>query len=264
MIAFFRKIRKSLLGSGRAGRYLPYAIGEIVLVMIGILLALQVNTWNENRVAKIALRKSLESLISDLESDAMMWKTLKKNQIFRFYSLQHLLKLAGEEGLAMGPDEVMLPYEENDIWQGEFPEQADRKFLMLTFRWSYRVGVSDPNTSVLDELKGTGQYSSLSAELKGAVYEYYRVGTLRFGTGTQNMTNGVIDRWLVSLEKDGIIPMDLTSVADPVGLIRGQKDRIAMVRALARSAWFNSFSLESLNIQLKELIALIHQELNKI
>ncbi len=49
MINVFNKIRKQLLDENKTGRYLKYAIGEIVLVMIGILLALQVNNWNQNR-----------------------------------------------------------------------------------------------------------------------------------------------------------------------------------------------------------------------
>ena len=43
MIKFFRNIRQQLLGEGKTGKYLKYALGEILLVMIGILLALQVN-----------------------------------------------------------------------------------------------------------------------------------------------------------------------------------------------------------------------------
>ena len=60
MINFFRKIRQNLLNeglpAGQAGKttkYLKYAIGEIFLVVIGILIALQINTWNQNRI-KIA------------------------------------------------------------------------------------------------------------------------------------------------------------------------------------------------------------------
>jgi hypothetical protein len=55
MIKFFRKIRQNLLVENRfnkpaspAGRYLLYAIGEIILVVIGILIALQINNWNEH------------------------------------------------------------------------------------------------------------------------------------------------------------------------------------------------------------------------
>ena len=49
MLTFFRKIRKALLESGSTQKYLLYAIGEIALVVIGILIALQINNWNEWR-----------------------------------------------------------------------------------------------------------------------------------------------------------------------------------------------------------------------
>ncbi|NNL15708.1 MAG: hypothetical protein HKO81_03590 [Flavobacteriaceae bacterium] len=48
----FRKIRQSLIKEGNLKRYIPYAIGEILLVMIGILLAFQVNKWNDLRIKK--------------------------------------------------------------------------------------------------------------------------------------------------------------------------------------------------------------------
>lgn len=49
MIPFFRKIRKKFLAENRVTKYLVYALGEIILVVIGILIALQVNNWNEGR-----------------------------------------------------------------------------------------------------------------------------------------------------------------------------------------------------------------------
>lgn len=52
MIKFFRKIRQSLLAEGKTTQYIKYAIGEIVLVMVGILLALQVSNWNQERIAR--------------------------------------------------------------------------------------------------------------------------------------------------------------------------------------------------------------------
>jgi hypothetical protein len=52
MIKFFRKIRQNLLSEGKTVKYLKYAIGEIVLVVIGILIALSINNWNENQKKK--------------------------------------------------------------------------------------------------------------------------------------------------------------------------------------------------------------------
>jgi hypothetical protein len=66
MIKFFRKIRQNLLSEGKTGNYLKYAIGEIALVMIGILLALQVNEWNNERNRQRAEQDIIEQLIADL------------------------------------------------------------------------------------------------------------------------------------------------------------------------------------------------------
>ncbi|NNL80827.1 MAG: hypothetical protein HKO67_10085 [Flavobacteriaceae bacterium] len=77
MIKFFRNIRYKLMEKGNTGKYLKYAIGEIVLVMIGILLALQVNNWNQGRLRAIeeigilkALKVGLEADLADLNYNA--------------------------------------------------------------------------------------------------------------------------------------------------------------------------------------------------
>ena len=49
MIAFFRKIRQRLLSENRFTKYLLYALGEIILVVIGILIALGISNWNESK-----------------------------------------------------------------------------------------------------------------------------------------------------------------------------------------------------------------------
>ena len=69
MIKLFRKIRQNLLSEGKTGSYLKYAVGEIILVMIGILLALQVNNWNDNRISKEELIYALDKISTDLNRD---------------------------------------------------------------------------------------------------------------------------------------------------------------------------------------------------
>lgn len=49
MIKFFRKVRQKLLNENKFSKYLIYTIGEIVLLVIGILIALQINNWNEHQ-----------------------------------------------------------------------------------------------------------------------------------------------------------------------------------------------------------------------
>ena len=62
MIKFFRRIRQRLLSEKRLGKYLVYAIGEIVLVVIGILIALQINNWNLDRQDRKTERANLLAL----------------------------------------------------------------------------------------------------------------------------------------------------------------------------------------------------------
>ena len=71
MIKFFRKIRYNLMSENKIGKYLKYAIGEIVLVMIGILLALQVNTWNENRKNTIKEQQILSQLKDEYNANLL-------------------------------------------------------------------------------------------------------------------------------------------------------------------------------------------------
>ena len=69
MIKFFRKIRQNFLSEGKTGKYLKYAIGEIVLVVIGILIALQINNWNEDRKSESKKQGYYVQLLDDLNND---------------------------------------------------------------------------------------------------------------------------------------------------------------------------------------------------
>ncbi len=92
MIKFFRHIRKTLLSKpperdssvrqpdgvipagagGKTSKYLTYAIGEILLVVIGILIALQINNWNENRKANAMANQYLAGIKDDLTKDLVI------------------------------------------------------------------------------------------------------------------------------------------------------------------------------------------------
>ena len=76
MIKFFRKIRQKLVTENKFSKYLIYAVGEIVLVVIGILIALQINNWNENQKKNKLKVLYKISLINDLSLD-----TLKLNEL---------------------------------------------------------------------------------------------------------------------------------------------------------------------------------------
>lgn len=71
MIKFYRKIRRKLLSEGKTGTYLKYAIGEIILVVIGILIALQINNSNTQRIDKTREIKYLKNIKIDLKKDIL-------------------------------------------------------------------------------------------------------------------------------------------------------------------------------------------------
>lgn len=72
MFKFFSKSRQKLLTENKFTKYLLYAIGEIVLVVIGILIALQINNWNENQKSKTDERYILNEVLKNLEEDALL------------------------------------------------------------------------------------------------------------------------------------------------------------------------------------------------
>ncbi|MDT7831081.1 DUF6090 family protein [Flavobacteriaceae bacterium S356] len=71
MIKFFRRIRHKLLSENKFSKYLIYAIGEIILVVIGILIALSINNWNDYQKDREIEQLLLENLLKDLEKDKL-------------------------------------------------------------------------------------------------------------------------------------------------------------------------------------------------
>ncbi|MDX1702252.1 MAG: DUF6090 family protein, partial [Melioribacteraceae bacterium] len=97
MLTFFRKIRSHLIGDSRIGKYLIYAIGEIALVVIGILIALQLNNWNQQNQRKLREITMLEELKSDLEYSLMeVNQDLKSSKAARDATQRILHLLKGE------------------------------------------------------------------------------------------------------------------------------------------------------------------------
>lgn len=84
MIKVFRKIRQRLVSENKFSQYLIYAIGEIVLVVIGILIALQINNTSENKKKRQIELSYLERLVIDLKDNEKLWTDfheLKEQQL---------------------------------------------------------------------------------------------------------------------------------------------------------------------------------------
>lgn len=94
MINFFRGIRKKLAADNKPLKYLRYAIGEILLVVIGILIALQINNWNDNRLERKEEIEILTSVKNDIENTIQEFNHLNGIREQMLSSTKNIFKLA--------------------------------------------------------------------------------------------------------------------------------------------------------------------------
>jgi len=104
MIKFFRKIRQNLLSEGKTGKYLKYAIGEIILVMIGILLALQVNSLYNNHQLKKEELKILHSIQNEFNENIVEYDKIYKKHLNRKRNIETIIESKLSE---FSPDSLM-------------------------------------------------------------------------------------------------------------------------------------------------------------
>ena len=152
MIRFFRKIRHQLLSESKFRRYLLYAIGEIILVVIGILIALQVNNWNEERKTKERERQVLQSLFTEIGANREKLKDCSEaitEQINYTDTLQTYL----------GPD---------------YPGLSNNRINELFFYTAY-IPYCSIETNVLDELRSSGNLQLIqNREIRQAISSWSR------------------------------------------------------------------------------------------
>ena len=135
MIKFFRHIRHQLLSEGKTGKYFKYAIGEIVLVVIGILIALQINNANEVRKERNKEINSLLNLKADLASE------IENSEQFATYRYEKALACSS----------LLYLNEPNSI----IDVQAYTDTYEKVFIWNTYV----PNNNTFKELLSSGNLS---------------------------------------------------------------------------------------------------------
>ncbi|MBK7871753.1 MAG: hypothetical protein IPJ74_14280 [Saprospiraceae bacterium] len=90
MLKFFRSIRRRLLDSGKVKRDALYAIGEILLVVIGILIALQVNNWNEGKKDRKTELYVLKEILNNLHEDERLINNILKQRVKAKKAIENL------------------------------------------------------------------------------------------------------------------------------------------------------------------------------
>ena len=149
MIKFFRHIRKDLMEKNKTGRYLKYAIGEIVLVVIGIMIALQINNWNENRKDKISEKDYYCKLLEDFELDRLNIVRLSNESDYKIETAKKLLL--------------------------ELPQKDKSKtYLINTYIQAIRTNVFAPSKVAILDITSSGKLSLIKNDsLKKNLLRYY-------------------------------------------------------------------------------------------
>ena len=106
MIKFFRKIRQNLLMENKTGKYFKYAIGEIVLVVLGILIALSINNWNENKKDRRNETVFLQGIINDIDEQRLVLEDQVDAETRRVTAAIEALRIIDNDSIQFKLDSV--------------------------------------------------------------------------------------------------------------------------------------------------------------
>ena len=161
----------------KTGKYFKYAIGEILLVMIGILLAVQVNNWNENRKTQIEERDILQRLQLDLRDDL---KTLQ-------FSLDFKKDIVESYGLCL------------DILSEE--TMATKEEFMNHFSSILQVGEVNLNMTTFNNLKSTGKIRLIkSNEIADNIVSYYNSDYKLWESALKDYTRNITAPYILQFD----------------------------------------------------------------
>ena len=152
MIKFFRKIRQNLLMENETGKYFKYAIGEIVLVVIGIIIALSINNWNNKRVENIQEQNYYCLLLQEVNQDL--------NQIDE-------LLIADKERLTESNHFIRLLQQKSTIKR----EVGEKHMLII----KNITNIFRPNSAVFEDIKFSGSLKIMkNIHFKKALNQYFK------------------------------------------------------------------------------------------
>lgn len=179
MLKFFRKIRQGLLSENKFSRYLLYAVGEILLVVIGILIALQVNNWNTRRVEKQEEQKTYQNIRRQIAEDREALSRVKglNNFYFGQYAIANQIIAAKDTGkmdtlalLTMGLSQYSDFHRSGNIYE-TLVNSGELKLLRnaeITSRLQ-RLEMAYTYVNKLEDIHWAVIINELSPELRGVI-----------------------------------------------------------------------------------------------
>ena len=216
----FRKIRQDLLAQRKTRKYLKYAIGEIILVIIGILIALQINNLNNYNSERDLEREYLLSLRSEFQTNFEKIEKSIENNTRNFRAVEELLQLFDPEILAATGDQ----------------ELSEKMYNVFGYGIAYQ-----PATGVLDDIIASGKLNLiLNNQLRQHLAAFK--SSLAFFDIQKNFAFSDMQKTLDFLQKNGSIKQVITDTGK-VSLnyqsISATKDN----RTLFESAEFENYML---------------------
>ena len=187
MIKFFRQIRLDLIGKNKTGKYLKYAIGEIVLVVVGILIALSINNWNIRNKEEQKELVYIKSMIEDIESDIIQSENIIERLDLTVARI----------------DSLLLELSSQHIYHNS--NNAYRLFISS-------AGFADftPNDRTIQILKNSGGFELIShKEASDAIWEYDK--HVKIFQSQDNMMGNALSN-MILFE----FPFDLISLNNPL------------------------------------------------
>lgn len=260
MLKFFRRKRQTLLEEGKLKRYLIYASGEIFLVMIGILLALQVNNFNEGRKKKDLIKSQLLNLVASLESDSIMWSRAVDVNEFRYSSIEYLLDSAG---LSFDELPILPKADSTFIWKGPYPDILDKAFIRKSFSWFTR-GFDNIviDRTAMNEINNLGLYSEIkNNRLKKKIHDYYMFIDFHFSNqNIQKRSDGDKEFHYYLRDKFVLRARDIPDVTDPIEFIKNDDGIIFRLNEVRHTANFHSLQAIKARNMAHEIIKMIDTE----
>jgi hypothetical protein len=153
MIKFFRKTRYALMRKNKTGKYLKYAIGEVVLVVIGIIIALQINEWNNFRITNKKIETTLNTIHNDIIKDSIRINELIKGMKTDVDHNTIMNKRANSRGATLDTLIQIAKYE-------------------FQYFWIAGIEYTDDN---YESLKSSGLIEIIPDTLKTVLTEFYNI-----------------------------------------------------------------------------------------
>lgn len=253
-----------MIESGSARKYALYAIGEIALVVIGILIALEINNWNEGRKIKVQLIDHLENLAIDLNEDITEYDEKYSHHHMRFYSFMYLFDLAGY------PLNIYEPFPDPETpWEKHkelypYPDTFSMDFIKFGYNWMDHGYVSTKlSRTAVEEIKNLGLFSQIrNAKLKKQINDYYKYVDWVFGEAIiQDYQRQAQELGVYLRDHYGIINIDISDLDDPIGFLKQHKDVRLKLRSVTNDSYYHTLEMLRSKRKAEELIQLIKDEL---